>query len=47
MLGAAVFTLFFFVVPGEEEPFDKDGSFDYFGAYLGTTGLILFNFVWK
>jgi hypothetical protein len=47
MLGAAVFTLFFFVVPSEGEPFDKHGSFDYLGAYLATAGLILFNFVWK
>lgn len=47
MLGAAVFTLFFFVVPGETESFDKHGSFDFFGAYLGTGGLVLFNFVWK
>ena len=47
MLGTAVFTLFYFVVPGEGEPFDKHGSFDFVGAYLGTTGLVLFNFVWK
>jgi len=47
MLGAAVFTLFFCVVPGEEEPFEKHGTFDYVGAYLSTAGLILFNFVWK
>ncbi|KIW70364.1 hypothetical protein PV04_02639 [Phialophora macrospora] len=47
MLGAAVFTLFYFVVPSEGEPFDKHGSFDYLGAYLATAGLILFNFVWN
>ncbi|ETI19980.1 hypothetical protein G647_08995 [Cladophialophora carrionii CBS 160.54] len=47
MFGAAVFTLFYFVVPSEGEPFDKHGSFDYLGAYLATTGLIMFNFVWN
>jgi hypothetical protein len=47
MFGAAVFLLFFFVVPSDGEPFDPEGTFDYIGAYLGTGGLILFNFVWK
>jgi hypothetical protein len=47
MLGTVVFTLFFVVVPSEGEPFDRYGSFDYVGAYLGTTGLVLFNFSWK
>ncbi|KAJ9616497.1 hypothetical protein H2200_000216 [Cladophialophora chaetospira] len=47
MFGAAVFVLFYFVVPSEGEPFDKHGSFDYPGAYLATAGLVLFNFVWN
>jgi MFS family permease len=46
ILGAVVFALFFIIVPGEAEPFDKDGKVDYVGAYLGVSGLILFNFVW-
>ncbi|KAG0649214.1 putative MFS-type transporter [Hyphodiscus hymeniophilus] len=47
ILGAFVFTAFALVVPGEPEPFDKDGKIDYVGAYLGVGGLILFNFAWK
>ncbi|KAK5713355.1 hypothetical protein LTR17_017600 [Elasticomyces elasticus] len=47
ILGAITFTLFAFVVPGEGEPFDKGGSIDYVGSYLGVGGLVLFNFVWN
>lgn len=47
ILGAVVFAVFFFVVPSEGEPFDKGAPVDWIGAYLGTTGLVLFNFVWK
>ncbi|KAL2822271.1 MFS general substrate transporter [Aspergillus cavernicola] len=47
ILGAVVFTLFAFIVPGEGEPFDKGGRIDYIGAYFGVGGLILFNFVWN
>jgi hypothetical protein len=47
MLGAIVFTMFTIVVPGEAEPFDKGGSVDWVGSYLGVSGLVLFNFVWK
>lgn len=47
MLGAVIFTLFSILIPSEGDPVDKGGRFDWFGAYLGTTGLILFNFVWK
>ena len=47
MLGAVVFTTFAVVVPGEAQPFDKGGSIDWFGSYLGIGGLVLFNFVWK
>jgi hypothetical protein len=47
MLGAVIFTLFVFVVPGEPEPIDKGGNIDYIGAYFGVAGLILFNYVWK
>ena len=47
MLGATIFTLFFFVVPSEGPPFDPHGRFDYVGAFLGTGGLVLFNFVWN
>jgi hypothetical protein len=42
-----VFTLFAIVVPPEPEIFDKGGSIDYVGSYLGVGGLVLFNFVWK
>jgi hypothetical protein len=47
MLGAVVFTTMAIVVPGEVQPFDKGGSIDWFGSYLGIGGLVLFNFVWK
>ncbi|KAI1608584.1 major facilitator superfamily domain-containing protein [Exophiala viscosa] len=47
LLGAVIFTVFFFVVPSEGEPFDKGAALDWVGAYLGTTGLVLFNFVWN
>jgi hypothetical protein len=30
-----------------ETPVDKGGDVDWFGAYLGLSGLVLFNFVWK
>lgn len=42
-----LFTIFAFVVPGETEPLDKNGSIDYVGAFFGVVGLILFNFAWK
>lgn len=47
IVGAILFTVFALVVPGEPEPMDKHGTIDWFGAYLGVAGLILFNFVWK
>jgi hypothetical protein len=47
MIGAAVFTLFILVVPRESKPMDPEGKIDFVGAYLGVTGLVLFNFVWK
>lgn len=47
MLGTVVFLLFALVVPAEREPMDKDGSVDYIGAFLGVSGLVLFNLVWK
>ncbi|KIV81360.1 hypothetical protein PV11_03551 [Exophiala sideris] len=47
LLGAVAFTVFFFVVPSEGEPFDKGAPVDWVGAYLATTGLVLFNFVWN
>ena len=31
----------------QDQPMDPDGSVDWFGAYLGVAGLLLFNFVWK
>ncbi|KAK2021798.1 MFS general substrate transporter [Colletotrichum zoysiae] len=47
MLGTAVFILFAMVVPEEPERMDPNGKIDFVGAYLGVTGLILFNFVWN
>jgi hypothetical protein len=47
IVGAVLFTAFAFIVPGEPEPLDKNGTIDFIGAYLGVGGLILFNFVWK
>ncbi|KAH8820244.1 major facilitator superfamily domain-containing protein [Xylogone sp. PMI_703] len=47
VLGAVIFTIFAFVVPGEKEPFDKGGLIDYVGSYFGVAGLVLFNFIWN
>ncbi|TVY53497.1 putative MFS-type transporter [Lachnellula cervina] len=47
IVGVVTFTAFAFIVPGEPEPLDKNGSIDYVGAYFGVAGLILFNFVWN
>ncbi|KAK3066982.1 hypothetical protein LTR53_016403 [Teratosphaeriaceae sp. CCFEE 6253] len=46
MLGAVVFTLALFLLPGDT-PVDPAGRIDWIGAYLGVAGLILFNFVWN
>jgi MFS family permease len=47
ILGSVVFAIFALLVPREPEPMDKNGTIDYFGAFLGVAGLILFNFTWK
>ncbi|KAH0428188.1 efflux pump antibiotic resistance protein [Colletotrichum camelliae] len=44
--GTVIFGLFIIIVPGEPTPMDPLGKVDYIGAYLGVSGLILFNFVW-
>lgn len=46
MLGTIIFFAVLLVVP-KLEVFDKEGQIDWVGAYLGVSGLILFNFVWK
>jgi hypothetical protein len=42
IFGAVLFITFAFAVPGEFEPFDKNGSIDYIGAYLGVGGFKFF-----
>ncbi|KAF4820507.1 putative MFS-type transporter [Colletotrichum siamense] len=46
LLGSVIFGLFIIIVPAEPTPMDPLGKVDYIGAYLGVSGLILFNFVW-
>ncbi|KAF5526526.1 putative MFS-type transporter [Colletotrichum aenigma] len=46
LLGSVIFGLFIMIVPGEPTLMDPVGKIDYIGAYLGVSGLILFNFVW-
>lgn len=46
MLGVVLFGALWFVLPSETVV-DKEGDVDWFGAFLGLTALILFNFVWK
>ena len=46
ILGTIIYTaLWMVLVP--ESPVDKKGNIDWFGAFLGLSALILFNFVWK
>jgi hypothetical protein len=46
LLGVVVFGITVVLVPADEPQAPAD-SIDYVGAYLGVTGLILFNFSWK
>lgn len=46
LVGAVIFSGALLSLPWDS-PQDQHGSIDYFGAYLGVGGLILFNFVWK
>ena len=46
ILGTCVFTPLWFLLP-PEIPVDRHGRIDWIGAGLGTSGLIVFNFVWK
>jgi hypothetical protein len=46
ILGFFVFALALTAVPADQ-PLHQTGTLDLVGAYLGLTGLILFNFVWK
>ncbi|KAG9235205.1 major facilitator superfamily domain-containing protein [Amylocarpus encephaloides] len=46
IVGAVEIAAVLILVPGAE-PSDKGGRIDWIGAYLGVTGLILFNFVWN
>jgi hypothetical protein len=46
LLGVVVFGVTVVLVPADD-PQAPDDSIDYIGAYLGVTGLILFNFSWK
>jgi hypothetical protein len=46
MLGFVVFGVVIITIPADDAV-DPDGKVDWIGAYLGVTGLILFNFVWK
>lgn len=46
LLGLIVYSIAIVLVP-KDSPVDPNGKVDWFGAYLGVGGLILFNFVWK
>ncbi|KAL8684577.1 MAG: hypothetical protein Q9218_008235, partial [Villophora microphyllina] len=46
LLGFVVYGMAILLVP-EDKPIDPNGKVDWFGAYLGVGGLILFNFVWN
>ncbi|KAI9695120.1 MAG: hypothetical protein M1820_008888 [Bogoriella megaspora] len=45
-LGVVVFGLLAWLLP-KEKPVDPNGKIDYVGGALGTSALILFNFVWN
>ncbi|CAG7998833.1 unnamed protein product [Penicillium salamii] len=47
ILGAVDFGIVALVVDSEERQSNLNESMDWVGAYLGVTGLILFNFVWN
>lgn len=47
IVSAAVGLLCVFVIPTDEGPNHRTGSFDYWGAALGVSGLILFNVAWN
>ena len=46
MASVVVFGILWFLLP-KEKIVDPDGKVDWVGAALGSSGLILFNFVWK
>jgi len=41
ILGAAIFSIFFLIVPSDER-MDPRGRIDYIGAALGVSGFVLF-----
>ena len=45
-LGVLTYTALWMILP-PESAVDREGSIDWFGAFLGLSALILFNFVWK
>jgi hypothetical protein len=45
-LGVLIYTALCMVLP-PESAVDKEGTIDWFGAFLGLSALILFNFAWK
>lgn len=46
VLGAAILVTLWTLLPAER-PVDGNGGIDWFGATLGTGGLIIFNVAWK
>ncbi|EMR64151.1 putative efflux pump antibiotic resistance protein [Eutypa lata UCREL1] len=46
LFATVAFAILYKLLP-YETPFDKSGKIDWIGAFLGTAGLILFNFTWK
>ncbi|KAG0647147.1 putative MFS-type transporter [Hyphodiscus hymeniophilus] len=46
ILGVIIYAALWMVLP-PESPLDKKGTIDWFGALLGLSALILFNFVWN
>ena len=47
MVSAGVAVLCVVVIPADEGPGDRTESFDYWGAALGVSGLVLFNVAWN
>ena len=46
ILRIIIYTALWLVLP-LESAVDKEGNIDWFGAFLGFSALILFNFIWK
>jgi hypothetical protein len=46
IVGVIIYAALWLALP-PESAVDTEGNIDWFGAFLGLSALILFNFVWK